>query len=94
MFEQYGILGLAIAGCVQALKEALPVKVTGFVTIIAALAIGLLAGFSGLNDLTPLAAGLTPISGILVAFATIGLMAAIDRLAGKKTPPEAKSIKK
>lgn len=84
LLTQYGILGLAIAGTVSALKTAFPAKVTGIVTIVAAIIIGLLAGYSGMQDLTPLAANLTPLSGVIVALATVGLMSAIDRLSGNQ----------
>jgi hypothetical protein len=70
----YGILGMAITGVVQALKYSFPGKVQGIVTIVCAVLIGLLAGYSNMDGLTPLAANLNPISGVLIALATVGVM--------------------
>lgn len=76
----YGILGLAIIGTVSAVKETFPGKVSGILTVVIAVAIGLLAGVSGLQNLTPLAENLTPISGVIVSLATVGLMTLADRM--------------
>jgi len=69
-------VGAAIVAIVQAIKYALPDKVSGIITIGVAAVLGILAGLAGL-------AGLDWISGLAVGLAAVGVITAASKVAGK-----------
>jgi hypothetical protein len=58
-------LTAAIIGATAAIKQVFPEKVYGFVTIIVAVLLGLIAGLTGFQDLTW-------VTGIFSAFIAVG----------------------
>jgi len=68
------LLGLAIIGAVSALK--LSGKVSGWVTIALAIALGALAGWGQVE-------GLTIVTGILTALGAVGVVVVADRISSK-----------
>ena len=68
------LLVLAIIGAVTALK--LSGKVSGWITVVVAIVLGALAGFSGVE-------GLNIITGILTGLAALGVATVADRIADK-----------
>ncbi len=69
-----GLLALAIVGAVSTLKHSIKSDViSGWVTVAIAISLGLLAGFGGVE-------GLTPITGILTGLTSIGGMSVVDRV--------------
>lgn len=69
-----GLLVLAIIGTVSVLKET-STKISGWITILIAITIGVLAGLGGVE-------GLNIVTGILSALAALGTVAVVDRIKG------------
>jgi len=69
-------VGAAIVAIVQAIKFALPDKVSGIVTIAVAAVLGLIAGLLEL-------AGLDWVTGLAVGLAAVGVITAASKVAGK-----------
>lgn len=70
---QSTLLVAALVGATSAVKAAFGNAVEGYITILVTVILGLIAGFSGVN-------GLTPLTGILYAFAATGVVTGVDRL--------------
>jgi len=65
----------AVIAVTQFAKQAFP-KISGWVTIVFAAALGLLAGYTGLE-------GLTPMTGLLAGLAAVGTHTIVSRISAK-----------
>lgn len=66
-------IGAIIVAIVQAIKYALPEKVSGIITIATAAVLGILAGLAGLG-------GLNWLSGLYVGLASVGVITAASKI--------------